>query len=341
MVVMVGEGGGYEQLQDLYLTAEGHQSLAFVEMNRLAEYQRIQTQLALDHARSNFQFALVLTVFIFFLVVLTAAGIAWYVVRRNRLNIQEINQYRNHLEELIARRTQDLLTVNRELTEYSHSMAHDLRTPLRAITSFSQILSEEAVDRLTPDDLGYLDRIVRAGKKMTRLIEDTQGFFRIAREEMKWEQVDISSLCQDICSQLHEEYPDRDVIVSVEPGLKTKGHPGLLRTLFRELLSNAWKFTQSKPQAVIEVGSVQDEGAGLVYVQDNGEGFDMRYKDKMFSPFNQLSTQNVESGMGIGLASVKRILDRHGGQIWVESKEGVGTIFRLRLVPEDGKALVV
>lgn len=275
MVVMVGAGGGFEQLQDLYMTAEEHQSLAFIEMNRLAEYQRKQTQQALNHARSNFQFALVLTVIIFVLVVMIAAAIAWYVVRRNRVNIQEINRYRNDLEELIAQRTQDLTAVNRELTEYSHSMAHDLRTPLRAITSFSQILSEEAVDRLTPDEVGYLDRIVQAGKKMTRLIEDTQGFFRIAREEMKWEQVDISSLCQSICAQLHEEYPDRDVLVRVEPGLKTAGHPGLLRTLFLELLSNAWKFTQSKPQAVIEVGADQGDSGSLIYVQDNGEGFDI------------------------------------------------------------------
>jgi PAS domain S-box-containing protein len=243
----------------------------------------------------------------------------------------ELRRHRDHLEELVAQRTADLQTSNKELESYSYSIAHDLRAPLRAITSFSQILQEDAKDKLTADDLAHLNRVIVAGKKMAHLIDDILELARITRKEIRFSQVNLSHLCNEILARLQQSHPDRNVQCQVQENLLVSGDARLLECALQNLLENAWKFSRDKASAVIEVGAKEKDGVMQYYVKDNGIGFDMQYNEKLFQPFHRLHSADDYEGTGVGLATVRRIIQRHGGRVWAESQKQQGATFYFTL----------
>jgi signal transduction histidine kinase len=232
-----------------------------------------------------------------------------------------------HNNELLKQRARDLEASNQELESYSYSIAHDLRTPLRSIISFSQILLENPRDTLSQEEIADLGRIVRAGKHMAGLIDDILELARIARKDLSFRETDISDLAESYLRQLAEAEPQRRVRYRVQRGLCMTGDPKLLEVALRNLLDNAWKFTRNREQGEIVVSASRDGAETVFCVRDNGIGFDMRYADRLFKPFERLHDEREFPGTGVGLAIVQRILLRHGGRIWAESEAGKGACF--------------
>jgi len=243
----------------------------------------------------------------------------------------ELDEYREHLEELVAERSHDLEASNRELESYSYSIAHDLRAPLRTVTSFSQILQEDAADRLDSEEKQSLERVVKAGKYMARLIDDILELSRITRTRLESDRFDLSRLARDIALRHDKAYPDRRVQWRIQDGLEVTGSRLLLELSLDNLFGNAWKYTEKTDPACIEFGAVKHNGEIVYFVKDNGIGFDMQYADKLFKPFQRLDGAGDFSGTGVGLATVDRIIQRHGGRIWAESEKGKGATFLFTL----------
>jgi len=243
----------------------------------------------------------------------------------------KLRQYRDNLEGLAAERSRELEASNLELESYSYSIAHDLRTPLRAVTSFSQILQEDAADKLDDDEKQSLERVVRAGKYMARLIDDILELSRISRTRLEPDHFDLSRLARDIASRLDVVCPDRHVEWRIQDGLKVRGSRLLLEVSLDNLFGNAWKYTEKADPACIEFGTTKQNGEIVYFVKDNGVGFDMQYADKLFKPFQRLHSQEDYPGTGVGLATVERVIRRHGGSIWAESEEGRGATFLFSL----------
>jgi len=244
---------------------------------------------------------------------------------------EELNRHRNHLEELVEQRTYELGTVNKELEAYSYSIAHDLRAPLRTVTSFSQILVDETYDKLDDDQRDSLQRVIRASKHMAHLIDDILELSRITRKELQREQVDLSKLFADILGDLRNSDPERKVAVKAVEDVKVEGDAKLLRVALENLLGNAWKYTAKVEQPVIEFGTAVQQNKTVYYIKDNGVGFDMRYADKLFQAFQRLHNSTDYEGTGIGLATVQRVIQRHGGQIWAQSEPEKGSSFYFTL----------
>jgi light-regulated signal transduction histidine kinase (bacteriophytochrome) len=226
-----------------------------------------------------------------------------------------------------------LETSNRELEAFSYSVSHDLRAPLRAIDGFSQALIEDLGPTLAPDSRGDLDRIRGAAQRMAELIDDLLNLARVARAEMEVAAVDLSALARTITADLARMDPNRAASFIIAPGLSAMGDPRLLRLVLDNLLGNAWKFSAHQPEARISFGLAPRDAAGpAVYVvRDNGAGFDMAYSEKLFGAFQRLHTVTEFEGTGIGLATVHRIVMRHGGRIWAESAPGCGAAFYFTL----------
>jgi PAS domain S-box-containing protein len=252
-------------------------------------------------------------------------------ISKRRKTERQLHQYRERLEEMVVQRTAALEASNKELEAFSYSIAHDLRTPLRSITSFSQILEQEAGAKLTEQECQDLQRIVKAGKYMAQLIDDILQLARISRREFNMEEVNLSKLAESIIDELRDSHPQRSVQVVIEPGIICKCDAQLLGIALRNLLENAWKFTARRDDAYIEFG-VTDKGKEKVYfVRDNGAGFDMQYVHKLFTPFGRLHKPGDFEGAGIGLVSVQSAIQRHNGKVWAESKVGEGTTFYFTL----------
>ncbi|WP_455223409.1 PAS domain S-box protein [Kaarinaea lacus] len=244
---------------------------------------------------------------------------------------KELQQYRSHLEELVAIRTAELETSNKELESYSYSIAHDLRSPLRAITGFSQILKDEAKERLLPEDSEILERIVAAGKNMSELIDDILELSRITRSELRYENVDLCKLGNEIVNRLQQSQPEREVQWQVEDNLLVRGDSRLLEVAMQNLIENAWKYSRDKQPAQIQLGKAKQGKEIVYYLKDNGVGFDMQFQNQLFKPFNRLHALEDFEGTGIGLATVQRIIQRHGGRVWAESEEQKGATFYFTL----------
>jgi light-regulated signal transduction histidine kinase (bacteriophytochrome) len=226
----------------------------------------------------------------------------------------------------------ELHDANRELEAFSYSVSHDLRAPLRSIDGFSQALIEDAGPALAPEALAHLDRIRAATQRMGRLIDDMIGLSKVSRAEMKFERIDITDLVGQIVAELRRQTQGRTVDVLVRPGMSATGDPQLVRLAFQNLIENAWKFTSRRPRATIDIGQSRDEdGVPAYYVGDNGAGFDPAYADKLFGPFQRLHTSAEFPGTGIGLATVQRIVHRHGGHIWAEGETNQGACFYFTL----------
>jgi PAS domain S-box-containing protein len=259
------------------------------------------------------------------------AGVIRDITTRKQTE-QELKKYRDQLEELVTIRTADLQASNKELESYSYSIAHDLRTPLRAITSFSQILTEDAKGRLNADDMDHLRRIASAGKRMSQLIDDILELSRITRSELRFKTVNLSAKSAEIISRLTQSQPDKAVQCEVEQNLIVKGDARLLEIALQNLIDNAWKYTRDRAPAKIKLGMFKNTHDDPVYyIKDNGAGFDMAYYDKLFKPFHRLHSPQEFEGTGIGLATVQRIIQRHGGRIWAEAEINNGATFYFTL----------
>jgi light-regulated signal transduction histidine kinase (bacteriophytochrome) len=236
------------------------------------------------------------------------------------------------LNEDLNRRANQLEAANKELEAFSYSVSHDLRAPLRAIDGFSQALLEDYAEQLDEAGQDHLQRVRAATQRMGQLIDDMLDLSRITRSELQRQQVNLSALAAMIAWDLRQTQLERQVEFVIAPGVIAESDPQLLRVALENLLSNAWKFTQKQPQATIEFGVTQHQGQLTYFVRDDGVGFDMTYADKLFGPFQRLHARNEFEGTGIGLATVQRIIQRHGGRVWAEATVGKGATFFFTLL---------
>ena len=235
----------------------------------------------------------------------------------------------------LTQRVDELGGVNRELESFSYSVSHDLRAPLRHVDGFARILKEEHSAKMTPEAISYLDRILTAATHMGQLIDDLLNLAQIGRLELRRERAQIAGLVKQAMAELPPEAKERNIEWWVEPLPELNCDARLLKLIFTNLLSNAVKFTRNQANAVIEVGSRVTDGQATIFVRDNGVGFDMQYADKLFGVFQRLHRQEDFEGTGIGLATVQRIVRRHGGEIWAESQLNSGTTFFFTLGPRS------
>jgi PAS domain S-box-containing protein len=244
---------------------------------------------------------------------------------------QELAQYREHLEELVEQRTDELTRVNKEMEAFSYSVSHDLRAPLRSIDGFSQVLMEDYFDKLDEDGKDFLQRVRQGAQRMAQLIDDMLKLSRLTRSQMKNENVNMSEIATEIAAILQKETPQRSAQFLIEPNLYADGDEGLLTVVLDNLISNAWKYTSKKSHAIIEMGARTDDKEITYWIKDNGAGFNMKYVDKLFGAFQRLHHTQEFEGSGIGLATVARIIHRHGGRVWAEGKENQGAVFYFTL----------
>ena len=240
---------------------------------------------------------------------------------------EELQSYKENLEELVATRTRELQSVNKELEAFSYSVSHDLRAPLRGIDGFSLALLEDYGNELSEEATVYLNRVRKAAGRMDKLIDDLLNLSRISRREMRRERSDLSKMSEEIVNHYRSIDPERTVSVSIAPGLVTDGDPNLLRIVMDNLISNAWKYSSRNTDARIEIGATDVDGVHAFFVRDNGVGFDMAYSGKLFGAFQRLHNASDYPGSGIGLATVNRIINRHGGRLWAEGKVDQGAVF--------------
>lgn len=255
---------------------------------------------------------------------------------------QELEDLRRQLEEKVASRTHELeivnhelrqfgtqlLAANTELESFSSTVAHDLRTPLRSIAGFSQILLEECSDHLDEKGKDYLKRIVHSSLHMSSIIEDMLSLSRASRAELNYTPIDLSNLAHTIIKQFENQDPNRHITIRIQPNLTAYGDILLITRVLENLLNNAWKFTAKQKNARIEFGAKQKEGTTVFFVRDNGIGFENSYSDKLFKPFVRVHEDSSFPGTGMGLAIVSRIISKHHGKVWAEGRPGDGaTIF--------------
>ena len=253
-------------------------------------------------------------------------------IKRRRVVESEIRELNAELEHRVRERTAQLEVANKELSAFAYSVSHDLRAPLRGIDGFSQALLEDCSDSLDAAGQDYLRRVRAASQRMGQLIDDLLMLSRLTRSEMHFERVDLSALVLEIVDVLRAAHPGRQVEVVVAEGIMAKGDARLLRVMLENLLGNAWKFTGKQPSGRIEFGMTQiAETPGVYFVRDNGAGFDMAYADKLFAPFQRLHRVTEFDGTGIGLATVQRVVHRHGGRVWAEGAVGEGATFYFTL----------
>lgn len=260
------------------------------------------------------------------LIVLAGTIFLFYRYRVSRLLVRE-----KELELRISERTTQLKAANKELESFSYSVSHDLRSPLLSIDGFSNALLEDYSDRIDDQGKDFLQRVRAASQHMEQLIDDMLKLSRISRSEMNRKTVDLSELAREIAADLKKSQPDRAVEFDIMPGLVVQADRDLLWAVLMNLLENAWKFTEKKPETKIEVGKTFHNGQVAFYVRDNGVGFNMATANKLFGAFQRMHTQTEFRGTGIGLATVRRIIHRHGGRVWAESEVDKGATFYFTL----------
>jgi signal transduction histidine kinase len=252
--------------------------------------------------------------------------------REARWKTAEVQALNESLERQIEQRTEHLERANRNLESFAYSVAHDLRTPLRGMSGFAEALVEDYHDCLDEAGRDYAGRIQMASQRMATLIDDLLHLARVSRAEITPEPVNLSEEAAVICEQLRAADPVRQAQITIQPGIVVSADRGLIRLVLGNLLENAWKFTATQEEARIEFGTaVVGDGTCCCVVRDNGVGFDPAYAHKLFQPFQRLHVASDFPGTGIGLASVRQIVERHGGRAWAESTAGTGASFYFSL----------
>ncbi len=246
-------------------------------------------------------------------------------------NLEREIKERKRADEEIQRTNRELRAANKELEAFSYSVSHDLRTPLRSIDGFSQALLEDYADKLDSTALEHLQRVRRAAQRMAALIDDMLNLSRVTRCELHREKLDLSAMAKLIAAELREAEPARRVEFVIESGLTAMGDLQLLRAAMENLLRNSWKYTSGHPTARIEFGRSKEIDKHPFIIRDDGAGFDPRYADRLFGAFQRLHTAKEFPGTGVGLATVQRIIHRHGGEIWAEGAVEQGATFYFTL----------
>jgi signal transduction histidine kinase len=246
-----------------------------------------------------------------------------------------LGEARDRLEQQVQERTAQLTAANADLEAFSYSVSHDLRAPLRHIAAFSQILREEFGSQLDSDAQGYLKRIQNGVENMGGLIDALLKMAQVSRKELVCVITDLNSLLKDVLADLQPEFADRQIDWHIGDLSAAECDPGLLKQVFANLISNAVKYTRRREVAVIEIGQIQEQGASVIFIRDNGAGFDEKYADKLFGVFQRLHRPEDFEGTGVGLSTVQRILKKHGGEIWAKSEVGKGATFFLTLKGRD------
>lgn len=224
-----------------------------------------------------------------------------------------------------AKNTAEL--INQELEAFNYSVSHDLRAPLRTLSGFSQALLEDYHDKLDGEGKNYLNYLREGSQEMGELIDGLLKLSRSTRGDVNFEEIDLSEIARTIVARLNNSNPDRQVDFEVAPGLQTRADPRLIRVVLENLYSNAWKYTAKKQYAQIVFGTMAKNGENVYFLRDNGAGFDMTYAKQLFQPFQRLHRVEEFEGTGIGLATVQRIIRRHGGKIWAQARPEKGATF--------------
>jgi light-regulated signal transduction histidine kinase (bacteriophytochrome) len=227
----------------------------------------------------------------------------------------------------LARSNVEMTAANKELEAFSYSVSHDLRAPLRSIDGFSLALLEDYSEKLDDEGKKHLQRVRAATQRMGDLIDDMLNLSRVTRASMRLENVNVSGLAGEVTEELKKTQPERRVEFRIEKGLEAKADSHLLRIVLENLLDNAWKFTSKRTEARIEFGKTSNHGTPAFFVRDDGAGFDPACADRLFGAFQRLHATSEFPGTGVGLATVQRIVHRHGGRIWAESSVGHGATF--------------
>ena len=264
-------------------------------------------------------------------------GIATDITERKQ-SADTLRELAYSLERRVARRTRDLAQVNRELEAFCYSVSHDLRAPLMTVHGFADLLLRDYAASLDQTGQKYLHRIRDGAKRMGSLIEDLLALSRVTREELQRVSCNLGVLAQDVVRQLQESDPARRATIEIASDLVVQGDARLLSVVMSNLLGNAWKYSARREDARIEIAGFEQDGEHVYFVRDNGAGFDPKLADRLFQPFKRLHSEQEFPGTGVGLATVARIVHRHGGRIWAEAKLGEGATFFFTLPPPDDES---
>jgi PAS domain S-box-containing protein len=257
-------------------------------------------------------------------------GVVQDITERKKTE-NEILKLNNELEEKVISRTEQLMAANEGLEAFSYSVSHDLMTPLRAVSSYSGILKENYESKLDAQGNGLIDRIVANSKKMRQLIDDLLAFARLGRQEVRNQHIDTKLLVESCIEELLHNYPENKFNIKVHSLPSSKGDVGMIKQVWSNLLSNAFKYSSKTEEPKIEIGSIDNESMYTYFVRDNGVGFEMEYVHKLFVVFQRLHRQEEFEGTGVGLALVKLIINKHKGDIWAEASPGKGATFYFSL----------
>ena len=268
----------------------------------------------------------------------TSAGQLVLGAVRDRTRQQRLDAEMRDLNRALQAKVQELADSNREIQELTYTTAHDLRAPVRHMQSFAELLRHSAQPRLQEAELQYVEKIAVSAKRLGALIDDLLKFSRLGRASLKPQSVALEPLIAEIRDEFEKALGDRQVSWSVAALPVITGDPGMLRVLFTNLLENALKFTRGRPQAQVEVGCVSQDGVHTVFVKDNGAGFEAEYSGKLFQIFQRLHRNDEFEGTGIGLATVRRIAERHGGTVSAEGAIGRGATFLVSFPQQGGTA---
>jgi PAS domain S-box-containing protein len=244
---------------------------------------------------------------------------------------EEVRRINAELEQHVAQRTAELRAANKEMEAFTYSVAHDLRAPLRHISAFTRILHEDFASSLPADAIPFLDGIQNSSQNMSRLVDDLLNLARVGRQHLKRESTPLGEVAAKVVDELKPEAPERKIEWHIQSLPVAECDPGLIKVVFSNLLSNAVKYTRPRPVAQIEVGCVLRNGRPAIFVHDNGVGFDMKHAGKLFGVFQRLHQAEEFEGTGVGLATVERIIRKHGGSVWAEAEINKGATFYFTL----------